>query len=56
MKCFEIKRDKEGLNCLNIINRKHEMFWNADAYSSYKYGKFINRKHEMFWNHSFQIA
>ena len=34
-----------------LINRKHEMFWNANRLIVFLRLGFINRKHEMFWNY-----
>ena len=38
---------------MQIINRKHEMFWNHLESGKVEASERINRKHEMFWNLSF---
>ena len=35
---------------MGLINRKHEMFWNVNAFPQWGQTILINRKHEMFWN------
>ena len=50
MKCFEIILFKILNTYKNIINRKHEMFWNTFQSWRTLTDDDINRKHEMFWN------
>ena len=37
------------------MNLKHEMFWNSNIDTSFKFPHKMNLKHEMFWNEEAKI-
>ena len=49
MKCFEIYLNR-GHTLEQLMNLKHEMFWNTNFIQFQRDYFLMNLKHEMFWN------